>query len=205
MPQVSDYVYVYSTKHIDKVLEKIKTTGRPEKLTTAYLRDTWLLKNAQYSAVLDLLKKMDFLDDSGVPTDNYSKFQNSTIRNETLVLGIKNAYQKLFKAYPNAQDLPREDLKGYFMQHTGAAKSVVTKLVTTFTHICSKADFNSVSDGKSNQNGKGKNKKNDSESQETSKSIGGLNMSMNIQIVIPSDASAEQYDKIFSSIKKHFS
>lgn len=201
MPQVGDYVYVYSTKHIDNTLDKIASTGRPDKLTTTYMRDTWLLKNAQYSAVLDLLKKMDFIDDNGAPKDNYGKYQNTTIRNETLVIGIKNAYQKLFKAYPKANELPRGDLKGYFKQHTGADDSVVTKLVTTFKHICSKANFNNVSQSTTENNDKPKDEGGTLQNEVQH----SLPITMNIQIVIPSEASAEQYDKIFSSIKKHFS
>lgn len=200
MPQVGDYIYTYATGQIDKVLDKIVSTGRPEKLTFAYMRDTWLLKNAQYASVLDLLKKIDFIDNSGIPTDNYGKYQNSTIRNDTLVNGIKSAYHKLFKAYPNANELSREDLKGYFKQHTGKGDDIVRKLVTTFAHICSKAHFKNATDqssGEQSQKGPGSGLQNNLQS--------GIPITMNIQIVIPNDATPDQYDKIFSSIKKHFS
>lgn len=201
MPQVGDYIYTYATGQIDKVLDKIASTGRPDKLTVAYLRDTWLLKNAQYGSVLDLLKKMEFIDDNGIPTDKYGQYQNTTIRNETLVSGITFAYKKLFKAYPNANELSREDLKGYFKQHTGKDDSIVKKLVTTFSHICSKANFNHDSNQLTNEPQKNKGAGPKLQSQLQS----GIPITMNIQIVIPNDATPEQYDNIFSSIKKHFS
>ena len=48
MPGEIGFKYVYSSGHIKTVLEKIQNTGRPEKLKLSYLRDSWLLKNAQY-------------------------------------------------------------------------------------------------------------------------------------------------------------
>ena len=89
MPGQEGFKYVYTVGHIDDVLEKIKTTGRPDKLTGTYMRDTWLLKNAQYSAVLDVLKDMEFVDSSGIPTPSYAEYQNQTKSEKVLAAGIK--------------------------------------------------------------------------------------------------------------------
>ena len=77
MPGQLGFKYVYVAKHINDVLAKVHNTGRPDKLTFAYMRDDWLLKDAKYSAVLDLFKDMDFVDDAGVPTTTYAEYQNA--------------------------------------------------------------------------------------------------------------------------------
>lgn len=196
MPEYSGFKYVYSLKHIEHVFKKVKEAGRPDKLTLTYLKDTWILKNAQYSAVLDLLRAMDFIDTSGRPTALYAEYQNPKYAKKSLAKGIKNAYSKLFKAYPNAQDLSNEELKGYFKQQTGAEQSVLTKLLSTFSKLRDMADFTKLEDVDTNN----KISKDGTIPSGLPQSL--IPITMNIQIIIPSDASPEQYDKIFSSIKK---
>jgi len=196
MPEVKGFKYVYSVRQINDVLEKIKETGRPDKLTITYIQNTWLLKNAQYSSVIDLLKDMGFLAADGTPSDIYAEFQNPEHSGRVLAEGVRKAYPSLFKAYPNAQDLPKEKLEGYIKQQTGADKSVINKIYGTVKRLCSLGDFSAASPS-SPASGQGA-------FQPPAGSVTPLiPITMNIQIVIPSDATAEQYDKIFSSIKKN--
>jgi hypothetical protein len=195
MPGEKGFKYVYALGHVNDVLQKIQGTGRPDKLTFPYMRDTWLLKNAQYSAVLDVLTDVGFIDDAGTPTSLYAEYQNPGIAKAALGKGIRTAYPELFKAYPNAQTLTKEDLSGYVRQQTGLDPSVIEKIVATFSRLCSLAEFQGdvqppITPGASSA------AKPDSAAETL------IPITMNIQIVVPSDATSEQYDKIFSSIKK---
>ena len=58
MPGNKGFRYVYAGAQITKLLNKVQNTGRPDKLNFSYVRDTWLLKNEQYRAVLDILEDM---------------------------------------------------------------------------------------------------------------------------------------------------
>jgi len=195
MPGKFGFKYVYSTKHINTVLTKVRETGRPDKLTNTYMREDWLLKDARMSAVLDILRDMNFVDSNGIPTELYAEYQNPALSKKALAKGIKNAYPELFKVYPDAHNLDKQLITGYFKQKTGAEKSVLTKIVSTFTTFCNLADFSLDAEQSSS-------------TQETEIEEHFLNVNtmipitMNIQIVIPSDATREQYDNIFSSIKK---
>lgn len=144
MPGEKGSRYVYSSLHITKILSKIQSTGRPDKLTLTYIQRTWLLPNAQYGAVVEILGDMEFIDSSGTPTQQYAKYQNPSFSKEVLAEGIKKAYPELFKAYPNAQTLSKDDLEGYFREHTGKAESVLDKIVATFKTLCSLADFSTI-------------------------------------------------------------
>ena len=54
MPGEKGSRYVYASSQISNILSKIQNTGRPDKLTLTYIQKTWLLKNAQYGAVIDI-------------------------------------------------------------------------------------------------------------------------------------------------------
>lgn len=144
MAGVKGFRYVYAAAHMTKTLEKIQKTGRPDKLNFPYMRDTWLLKNAQYGAIIDVLKDMGFIDSSGVPTELYAEYQNPAIAKKALARGIKMAYPELFKAYPQAYSMSRAELEGYFKQQTGKAGSTLGMMVTTFRTLCSSAQFLAV-------------------------------------------------------------
>ena len=91
MAGTKGFRYVYGAKQITNVIEKIKNTGRPDILNFAYFRDTWLFKNAQYGAVLDILEDMEFLDSSWAPTELYAECQNPVIAKNAITKGIKNS------------------------------------------------------------------------------------------------------------------
>lgn len=146
MPGDKGFRYVYGGEQLVKVLDKIQKTGRPDKLTLSYMRDTWLLKNAQYGAVLDVLRDMGFIDASGVPMPLYNEYRNPVRAKTALAKGIRGAYPELFKAYPDAQTLNAPDLEGYFKQHTGHGPTVIQKILTTFRALCGQADFSGVSE-----------------------------------------------------------
>ncbi len=149
MPEVKGFKYVYSVGQINDILDKIKETGRSDKLTITYVQNTWLLKNAQYSAVLDLFKDMGLLAADGTPTEAYAELQNPEHYGRALAAGIKKAYPSLFRAYPNAQELPKEKLEGYLKQQTGADKAIIEKIYGTIKRLCSLADFSTASSASS--------------------------------------------------------
>ncbi len=196
MPGGFGFKYVYRANQIEDVMKKIAGTGRPDNLTLEYLKKTWLLKDAQYSAVLDILKDMKFLD-GNKPGDLYAEYQNPAKAKSAVAKGIINAYPELFKAFPNAHKLVPGELTGYFKEHTGADDTVVQKITTTFKKLCSLADFDGLDAIKKDH------KDNIRVSTVPGRNSLPVPITMNIQIAIPPDATAEQYDKIFSSIKKN--
>jgi hypothetical protein len=137
--KIKGYVYVYFPSQITALLEKIQKTGQPDKLTITYVQKTWLLADAKYSAVIELLKAMGFLDDAGVPTPLYAEYANPTIAKEALAKGITNAYPDLIKAYPNPLKLTEDELKGFVKQHTGGDPAVVRRVSGTISTLCSMA------------------------------------------------------------------
>lgn len=197
MPGKKQARYVYSPQHIKAIFEKIKSTGRPEKLSASYLKKTWLLQDNNYSAVLAILKDMKFLDDGGTPLDRYAEYQNQKLAKKAVAAGLQSAYPNLFAAYPNACSLPKSDLEGYFRQQTGASTSVLDKIVATFSTLCGEADFSEVRVGDGSKN---------IESPIASKDKGisvSPSLQVNIEIHIDANTSDETIETIFMNMKKY--
>lgn len=199
MPGQDGFKYVYSAGHIDDFFRKMKETGRPDKLTQTFAIKNWgLANNGQYSAVIELLKSMQFLDSEGVPQVLYSEFQNPRIAKKAVARGIKNAYPSLFKVHPRAYAMSREDITGFIRQNTGADKTIVRRTCATFEKLCTHADFSE--DGEQVAEEPKSKLRQVNENPKPFTPV--IPITMNIQLVIPNDATEEQYDRIFSSIKK---
>jgi len=198
MPGTKGFRYVYSTLHVSNLLDKIHTAGRPDKLSFAYARDTWLFKNEQYRAVLDILKDMEFIDNSGVPTQLYARYQNPALAKQALAEGVKKAYPALFKAYPNAQSLPKADLEGYFRQQTGKSGSVLEKMLSTFRTLCSHADFAGVAVTEEEPT-----REHEREKAEEGRVRVEPRIQLNIEIHIAADTPDDKIEKIFKNMKQY--
>ena len=200
MPGSKGSRYVYAPKHVKTILEKIQTTGRPDKVNSSYIMKVWLLKNAQYAAILDILKDMEFIDNSGKPLELYKKYQNTPIAKIALANGIKNAYHDLFKAYPGADSLPKADLRGYVAQQTGKTGKTLERIVSTFYALCGLADFSSAKV----EAEKPKAKTEDSREREIEPKISlEPNIQVNIGINIASDTPNDKIELIFKNMRKY--
>jgi hypothetical protein len=111
MPEVKGFKYAYSVGQINDLLDKIKETGRPDKLTLTYVQNTWLLKNAQYTAVIDILKDMGFLAPDGIPTDMYAQFQNPEHSGQLLAQGVKKLIHLSLKLIQRRRKCRKKSLR----------------------------------------------------------------------------------------------
>jgi hypothetical protein len=201
MPIKNGFVYVYVSTHIANLLEKVQSTGKPDKLTTTYVQKNWLMKDSRYSAALELFREMGFTDQNGVPTTLYSEYQNPLKAKEALGKGTRNAYPSLFKTYPKAYELLPDQLKGFVKEHTGADESVVKKICTTITTLCTLATFETITESPNPRE----------TPNPTGSSINGTqrpvnvspSLQLNIELHISADMTEEKIESIFKSMKKY--
>lgn len=190
--------YVYSPAHITNTLKKIQSAGRPDKLNFTYMRDTWLFKNAQYQAMLDILRDMEFIDASSKPTELYARYQNPLIAKQALAEGVKKAYPALFKAYPSAQALSKSELEGYFKQQTGKSGSVLEKILATFRTLSSHADFAGAAVVEEKPT-----RKYETVEAEEGRVRVEPRIQLNIEIHIAADTPADKIETIFKNMKQY--
>ena len=114
--------YVNAYNSISKLLEAIQTASVPPKFTYDFLNTVLGLKSSSYRAMIPLLKKLEFLDVSSVPTQAYKDYRNEDISKSVLAEKIKIAYSDVFSANEYAYKLGKDDIAKLVTTLTGAEK-----------------------------------------------------------------------------------
>jgi hypothetical protein len=199
-----DLFYLASYKNVDKLFEKIEAAKAPEAFTNAYLTDVVGLKSTADRPLINMLKKMGFLDPSGRPTEAYGFLKNKKHAKAAIADGLQKVYAPLFEANEKANELPIEELKGLVAQVTGSEKNIVGQIAYTFNAIAKSADFSQTA-------AKPDEKKPD-EKGGTTPPVPPLPPSglrtdfhFNIQVHLPANGTEETYLNIFNALRRTFS
>jgi len=196
------YPYASVTGKVKKFLEHIQSAGVPQKITTKYLPSVGFGSNND-RRIIPVLKFINFLDGSGIPTDEYRQFRNKEKAGGVMAKSLKAAYKNLFDTFPDAYRKDTEALRNYFSTHTDAGKQVVDKTVATFKVLCEFADFEAITE-EITETPKGKLESEAVEPKRVSPAIpGGLTVNINIQLQLPATDDASVYESLFSALKKH--
>jgi hypothetical protein len=155
-------------------------------------------KSSNDRAILQVLKFIGFVDASGIPQDFWRQYRNKTGAPSVLAAAIRHAYSDLFAVYPDAYDKNPATLRDYFSARTDVGERALQGIVGTFKTLCEAARFDSDAPPQSATGPQ----------DETAPSTKGSDTShmqihFNIQVHLPGDVEAEQYDAIFRSIAKH--
>lgn len=198
-----DLFYLASYKNVDKLFDKIETAKAPEAFTFAFLSDTIGLKSKGDRGLINMLKKMGFLDATGRPTDKYGLLKNKSVKKAAIADGLRKVYAPLFEANEKANELKTEDLKGLIAQVTGAEKNTVNQIAYSFAAIAKNGDFAAKSETT----------KKDGDNGELPKPPippippSGLrtDFHFNIQVHLPANGTEETYLNIFNALRRTFS
>jgi hypothetical protein len=197
--------YLGSYKNLDKLFEKIETAKAPEAFTTAFLTDVIGLKSTSDRPLINMLKKMGFLDGTGRPTESYGLLKNKGVAKAAVADGIRKVYAPLFEANEKANALSTEELKGLIAQVTGSEKNIVDQIAKTFNAMAKNANFSHAAkpDGKKPDNNGG---------ETPTPPVPPLPPSslrsefhFNIQVHLPANGTEETYLNIFNALRRTFS
>jgi hypothetical protein len=133
--------YLASYRNVGNLFDKIETAKAPEAFTTRFLADVIGLKSPTDRNLINMLKKMGFLDATGRPTETYGLLKNKSVAKAAIADGLRKVYAPLFEANEKANELPPEELKGLIAQVTGSDKNIVGQIAYTFNAIAKNADF----------------------------------------------------------------
>jgi len=200
---VSDFPYTPNPASLRRFLEKIPTTGVPDKLTQKVLESLgFKSKNDRY--ILSVLKALKFVDDSGSPTQAWQRYRNKGVGSSVLASAVKTLYANLFTTYPDANQKDNEALRNYFGSHSKSGEAVLNLTVRTFKTLCELSDFDTESLDEldvpaSEENGKAKASSRPVKIAHQS----GLTVNINIALQLQATDDATVYDKFFAAMKKH--
>ena len=199
-----DLFYLASYKNVDKLFEKIEAAKAPEAFTNAYLTDVIGLKSTSDRPLINMLKKMGFLDATGRPTESYGLLKNKAVAKAAVADGLRKVYAPLFEANEKVNELPAEELKGLIAQVTGSEKNIVGNIAYTFNAIAKSADFSQAAP-------KPDPKKPDEKGHVMPPvppvPPTGLrtDFHFNIQVHLPANGTEETYLNIFNALRRTFS
>ena len=205
-----DLFYLPSYKNVGVLFEKIASAKAPDAFTQKYLTDTLGLKSTGDRALINMLKKLGFIDQSGRPTNEYNLLKNKETAAIALAKGLRSAYEPLFEANEMANDLNTEQLKGLVSQVSGADQKTAALIAYTFNAIAKNADFKTQRPSVDEEEEEIESVKGNPASE--GHKAGGLEKSplrpdfhFNIQIHLPANGTEETYLNIFAALRRTFS
>jgi hypothetical protein len=209
-----DLFYLPTYKNVNTLFEKIHTAKAPEAFTTKYLNEVIGLKSTNDRNLINMLKKLGFLDASGRPTETYGLLKNKDVAGPAIAEGLRKAYAPLFDANEKANELSTDQLKGLVSQVTGTDAKGANGIAYTFNAIAKNADFSKSTpkseDNPNNGNGNGVQANANGNAEKTllpPLSPNGLrpDFHFNIQVHLPANGSEETYLNIFNALRRTFS
>lgn len=199
------YPYTPVTGKLKTLLQKVRSSGIPPKLSTAHLKSLGFTSSND-PTMIGVLRFIGFIDGSSIPTPLWSEYRGQKHR---AVLGkaIKQGYADLFAVYPEANAASVADLIHVFSTSSTAGEQAIRQTVQTFKTLVEEADFTSA-EGNTISTGPLHTPAAPSmapalPTQNSGSSPPHPAVHIDIQIHISPESSSEQIDKIFESMAKH--
>lgn len=178
--------------------------------------------------VIPSLKITGIIDNDGRPTDLAKRWRDDSEYPKVCEEIRQSVYPQELLDIASPEDVDRDAVENWFAHHTGRGASLAKQYTRVYTMLC-EADPNKGADATASSKGKSapaKTTKRETkkkpqtniedgseagtstagQSQLTSKSFSGRTIPeihFNIQVVLPENASPENYDAIFRSIATH--
>jgi Family of unknown function (DUF5343) len=201
---VPAYPYVASPDKIPTLFKKIGEIGIPKKFGVATLKSVGFTSSND-GRLISVVKFLDFTDQSGTPTPLWTEYRKHP--KSAIAKAVTAAYSDLFQHYADADKRDTEALRTYFAASSSLGAVAVAQMVGTFKALCRLGDFSEVSSIEERQP--------DLEDQAPPRRSSavvpamttvwrdGLTVNLNIQLQLPSDATAETYERFFEAMRKH--
>lgn len=136
--------YVNAYGKIVDVFDAIKSAAVPTKFTQDYIHTILGLKSSSYNAIIPLMKRLGFLDQSNQPTQAYKDYRDEQLSRQVMASQVRLAFDDLFKANEFAYKLNKEQITSKLKTILGVGEDDATlpNVVGTFIELVKLADFN---------------------------------------------------------------
>lgn len=201
-----DYPYTKSVKSIPRLFDEIRKVGTPPKVTVTYLKSIGFTSSND-SYLVNLLKGIDFISSSGVPTDRWKGYRGHDPR-QVMAAAVRQGYGSLFATYPDAPKRDDEAIANLIRQNTNYGADTVGRVVASFKALCALSDFSeeaevAATSGSAEPPSPGPALAVSNGGQTTVTSAGQPVINLNIQLELPPQADEKFYDAFFEAMKKH--
>lgn len=184
----------------------IPERGRPEKINKEYLFKIGF-KSSNDQTFPSILKFIGLLDSNNSPNSNYDIVRNKNGSKVHIASLIRSAYKELFDTYPNAQNEDDSKIVAFMKPYLPKLEETTIKYYArTFKVLCEFADFKTIANNGSNQQGEVAPLQTPALPEELTKNYFQnlpLALNVNIQIELPNTTEYEVYEKIFEAIRRN--
>ncbi len=192
--------YVDAYGKIETLFKKIIEAQVPPKVTNDFLYTKLGLKSTSYRAMIPLLRRLGFIDQSNIPTTNYRNYRDKKHSKIIMAERIRATYTDLFSTNEYAYKLKKEEIisKLNTLLGTSMDDKYTPKVAATFLALSKLADF----EGKVIV-------KDENEAEEESKGddLGGeapkLGITYTINLNLPPTTDVEVFNAIFKALKEN--
>ena len=199
-------MYLMTTKNLEDFLNALLSAQTPDKFTQKFLESLGF-GSSNDRLFIKMLKELNFLDASGIPTERYSQFLDQSQSKVVLAEAIKEAYSDIFQTNVKAYDFSVDEAKNKLRTLTGGKKSdkVYLLMANTFVGLCALADFTTPASTIQPTESKASEAKAEfvEEDVPTAHLAKPMSLHYNIQIILPDTRDQKVYEAIFSSLRKH--
>ena len=203
--------YTTVPKNLEKLLDKIPTLGRPEKVNPSWLASIGF-GGGNNQSLVRVLKGLGAVGSDGVPTDLWTAIRAKD--KSKLGAAIRTMYSDLFSIYPDAEKKDAEALTAFFRANTDLGEKAQRLSVQTFQALCKFGDFSAeaAADALANQSkanespgdsGKRQKDKKDEGSPAAPPAQPAVTLTVNLQLQLPASADGDVYEKLFAAMAKH--
>lgn len=202
------YPYMVNNGKISQILDKIRKAAEPKKFTYAFLKKLGF-SSTNDRGIIPLLKKLEFLNDDGTPTDKYKLLRDPTKFRIILGEQIKELYQDLYAINTKIHEANEDEIKGAISRITGKDEKSVGRYYATYKTLTDIAEFDeqlapvekeTVAESKHEDKPPPKKKE---VNRPPVEKIGPTDFHYNIQIHLPATTDVSVYNAIFKSIKEN--
>lgn len=197
------FPYTQNTGSLTGVITAIGNHGIPGKFTTKEL-PVWGFKSSNDRSIVTVLRFIGFIDGSGAPSDLWKLARTDPKR--AVGVGARAGYAELFKTFPDAHRKDAEALTNFFKAKTSVADSIVKQMVGTFKALAQYGNFETQEDQATVDPDPAPTAPQSPAVQIPITSGGspaGMTVNLNVELVVPTDATGEVYDKFFAAMRKH--
>jgi hypothetical protein len=203
-----------STGLISKIFDKIGEAQKPERFTTDYLASVLGYKSSSARPIIPLLKRLNFLQADGTPTQLYTRFRNPSERGPAMLEALKVGYPELYARNEYAHVLSKEKLRDLVVEITGLERDnqIVTYIVNSFLAMKAAGDVDENTRAgptpatKSTEPSPLITSLAPFEQPDPGRRIGqemGMNLAYTINLNLPLSTDPEVFNAIFKALKEH--
>lgn len=204
----SEVPYLLAPKRLSDLFAQIQSAAVPERFTFEFLKKLGFASSND-RALPSLLKKLGFLDPSGLPTQRYRDFRSKADAPFVLADGIRELYSELFSINEQMHKESRENIRGAIARVSEADERLVGLMANTFVALCQYADFSRRAPQPSSTSEKVEAVVQTVAPAPHPLSLSGqshshkLSFRYNIEIHLPATTDIAVYNAIFKSLKDH--